>query len=492
MKSIASSAAQRKSHLSTFVLCAILLPLISGAAAAEPVGQPEQKARPTPRPKPHAHTVLPATAPAFASDPAPAGKRKMTLLIYMAGDNNLEPYIDYNRKQIERAGVPDDMNVLLYICSHRANEPKMATKAIIREHQTIILDKINDMDSGDKDTLIQACAWGASFESDYYGVILWDHGSGPLNKAIRRGICYDNTTGHFLSDTDLRDAFQYVCKEYLNNKKLSFIGFDACLMGALEIAYVIQPYARYMIASENSIPAIGWPYNFIIKSFGQGYKEPESFARAVIASYKKFYNPLEQDYTLSLIDLEKLTPVTENIASITTLLNELLAKQKNKTFTKTLRDVSTKTTRFGEPSYADLYDWYKHLLARAGNLTCTNPQDTARLTADLKRVVADGLGLLKQCVIASVQGTLFSRTGGLLIYLPEKYIDTAYADCLWAQKTPWTGFLNKYLHGGGREDDGLTGSAGPESTPETEGATPESGTDMPASDTVPVHEYNEL
>ena len=38
------------------------------------------------------------------------------------------------------------------------------------------------------------------------------------------------------------------------------IGFDACLMGTLETAMVLEPYADYMIASEELEPGIGWYY----------------------------------------------------------------------------------------------------------------------------------------------------------------------------------------------------------------------------------------
>ena len=44
---------------------------------------------------------------------------------------------------------------------------------------------------------------------------------------------------------------------------LSFIGFDACLMGSLEVACAVSPYAEYMIASQETEPASGWPYGFL-------------------------------------------------------------------------------------------------------------------------------------------------------------------------------------------------------------------------------------
>ena len=139
----------------------------------------------------------------------PRVKKKMTLLVYMAADGNLEQFVDFNRKQMERFGSDDQVNILLFICTHRVNEQKLAAKAIVYKNKTVIVDKIPNLDSGSKSALLTACKWATSeeFAAEEFCVILWDHGFGPLNRLPRRGICYDNTTGHFLSDVDFRVSF---------------------------------------------------------------------------------------------------------------------------------------------------------------------------------------------------------------------------------------------------------------------------------------------
>ena len=42
--------------------------------------------------------------------------------------------------------------------------------------------------------------------------------------------------------------------------QFDFIGFDACLMATAEVAYALDPYADYLIASEESEPGEGWAY----------------------------------------------------------------------------------------------------------------------------------------------------------------------------------------------------------------------------------------
>ena len=45
------------------------------------------------------------------------------------------------------------------------------------------------------------------------------------------------------------------------------IGFDACLMATVEVAKVIEPHAKYMIASEEIEPGHGWLWNAVIQLY---------------------------------------------------------------------------------------------------------------------------------------------------------------------------------------------------------------------------------
>src|SRR5581483_7844543 len=58
-------------------------------------------------------------------------------------------------------------------------------------------------------------------------------------KKDTRGICFDDTTGNYLTTQKLKDALHVIVHEYLGGKKLSLIGFDACLMASREIAYAV-------------------------------------------------------------------------------------------------------------------------------------------------------------------------------------------------------------------------------------------------------------
>ena len=121
-----------------------------------------------------------------------------------------------------------------------------------------IVDRQPQASMGDSATLEGFLRWGlAAYPSAHVGLVFWDHGSGSIN-----GVCFDE-----LSDNDsltLRDI-----DKALSNVQgalpggFDFIGFDACLMGTLESASILAPYAKYMIGSQEVEPGSGWDYAMI-------------------------------------------------------------------------------------------------------------------------------------------------------------------------------------------------------------------------------------
>ena len=97
--------------------------------------------------------------------------------------------------------------------------------------------------------------WGVQeYPAEHMGVIFWDHGSGSIN-----GVCFDETDdNNSLSLRDLDNAF--LSLDDTMTDRFEFIGFDACLMGSVETANILAPYARYMIGSEEVEPGYGWNY----------------------------------------------------------------------------------------------------------------------------------------------------------------------------------------------------------------------------------------
>lgn len=139
----------------------------------------------------------------------------------------------------------------------------------------------------------------AEYPADRYLLILWDHGGGSVS-----GYGYDQL---FSRDSMALDEVATA----LRNGGCTFdvVGFDACLMATLETAIVLEPYADYMIASEEVEPGIGWYYTGWVTALSQntsiattdlGKRLIDDYVRDVQAK-----TPRSQA-TLSLIDLAEL------------------------------------------------------------------------------------------------------------------------------------------------------------------------------------------
>ena len=162
-------------------------------------------------------------------------------------------------------------------------------------------DKLKNM--GEADTLSgflnDACS---AYPADHYGLICWDHGCGPL-VGFGSDTMFDNDS---LDPGELHTAFEN--SPFKDGKKLSFIGFDACLMSSMEIANTLSDHADYMIASQEKEPGDGWDYSFL-SVMNETFDVPE-IAEKIIASYHGYYEQLRSktfnpDLTLACMDLSK-------------------------------------------------------------------------------------------------------------------------------------------------------------------------------------------
>src|SRR5690606_14075496 len=71
-----------------------------------------------------------------------------------------------------------------------------------------------------------------------------------LNTQNSRGVCWDDSTGHYLSNRKLALALETICSRFMNKETFEMIIFDACLMSMIEVASSIKNYAKIMVGSQ--------------------------------------------------------------------------------------------------------------------------------------------------------------------------------------------------------------------------------------------------
>ncbi|MDR1692524.1 MAG: hypothetical protein LBR72_04135 [Oscillospiraceae bacterium] len=166
------------------------------------------------------------------------------------------------------------------------------------------------------ETLTLFLRWGiAACPAKRYGLVFWDHGSG-----VPIGFGYDELREPRYMDLAAMDEG---LSKGLSGVKLSFIGFDACLMATAEVAAACAPFTGTLIASEELEPFGGWDYGPLMRALGSDPGLPPADIGRVIANG---YFSAEEDaiLTLSVADLTRIRPVEDAVSDIARGIQSLL------------------------------------------------------------------------------------------------------------------------------------------------------------------------
>ena len=187
------------------------------------------------------------------------GKDTVTVMVYLCGSDleSEHSMATADLNEMLHANLNDDkVNVIVETGGAKKwNNSVISSKTNQRYRVTSRGLQVLDKDVGKKSmvdpntlvSFIQFCA--KNYPADRYMLIMWDHGGGAIS-----GYGYDQTA----SGTMTLDKINSALKK--GGVKFDFVGFDACLMATLETALVTEPYADYLIASEEAEPGTGWYY----------------------------------------------------------------------------------------------------------------------------------------------------------------------------------------------------------------------------------------
>ncbi len=216
-----------------------------------------------------------------------------TFIVYMAADNDLRGFAARNIKQMAAIGSNEFINIVIQLDIRISGNKKITRRYFIEKGRVVHVNdndpESQQMDSGAPETLISCCKWAITqYPAQNYALVFWNHGTGildpdrgriinatelfsfnptnnkyELDRSIgffdfvnainaeeeqeERGICWDDSTGNYLSNQALDYALNKVMQNYLQGQKFGLIGFDACLMSMLEVGNIIKKYAQIMV-----------------------------------------------------------------------------------------------------------------------------------------------------------------------------------------------------------------------------------------------------
>lgn len=202
------------------------------------------------------------------------GQDTVTIMVYMCGTDLESKYgmASSDMQEMASAKYGDNVNIIVYTggcsqwktsgISNSVNQIYQVTNGGLK--QLVSDDGSKAMTSPDTlSGFIKYCA--ANFPANRNELILWDHGGGSVS-----GYGYDEKNKSSGSMN-----LQNISKALKNGGvKFDFVGFDACLMATAETALMLDDFADYMIASEETEPGVGWYYTNWLTKLGSNTSMP--------------------------------------------------------------------------------------------------------------------------------------------------------------------------------------------------------------------------
>ncbi|KKQ48940.1 MAG: Clostripain family protease [candidate division TM6 bacterium GW2011_GWF2_38_10] len=411
-----------------------------------------------------------------------------SILCYIQADNNLDAQAYANIRDMVEAFKKNKSNASYVNMIIQWDQPRnnKTWRYLVTSSGLVECGSLStEMGIRPEQELIDAMQWVAtSFPAEHYALILWNHGSGiedykqfkgvdnpfiysysltgswltpPGFLLDDRGILYDDTQKTCLTNQGLARA----CKEIARilGKKLDILGMDACLMAMVEVAYQVQDWVDYLVASEESEPAEGWPYESILANL---LKNPtmssKVLSQVIVNSYGIFYHKRFSWCTLSAIDLALCDRVVKQF-------NRILQKlESNARLTpKDVKDKIIKARRaacaMSYNSYVDMYSFLQELEKQNRRVVAKSAKIIDRVSSSRKKSYKKNTSTLlnyirlekkylAQMVVRSYAGTKIKRARGCSLYYPHvRYsssaIHSSYYETRFAKDTKWVSFITK-------------------------------------------------
>ncbi|MDQ1371675.1 MAG: hypothetical protein QG582_589, partial [Candidatus Thermoplasmatota archaeon] len=219
---------------------------------------------------------------------------KWTFAVYADGDNNLEYYAYLDFLEMALVGSSPEVNLVIQIdrvpgYSNDSGDWTDAKRFLVTQGMEPLAENayedLGEVNMGDGAVLADFAADTFDrFRADHTSLILWDHGSGWYG-----GCCRDMTSANDSLGTDeMRQAMEETVA--VVGAKVAVIGFDACVMGSMEVCYAFEGLCEDFVASEDMLPGTGWPYDAILQRLVETPSMgPEELSEIMTAEYVAEY-----------------------------------------------------------------------------------------------------------------------------------------------------------------------------------------------------------
>lgn len=261
---------------------------------------------------------------------APIVKAKTTLLVYLVA-SDVTSTAERMLAQMANAQVNSDVNVVLQIGGGDDTGSIDTIDMTQARRYRLIPDTETQGKTWDIEALPEGqqpaqvamntpealrdfLKWGAAqYPAEQYAVALFDHAGGPVH-GYGRDLALGG--GKTMSLPAIKSAFQQADVHF------ELIGFDACLMGNLEVASNLAPYANFLVGSEEV--TTGWDWTGTLNYLAANPSaKGNAFGKAIVEAYAA--SATRTDFTAySVISLGQVPRLVAILDKISTTLSSAI------------------------------------------------------------------------------------------------------------------------------------------------------------------------
>ena len=359
-----------------------------------------------------------------------------TVIVYSAADDEvLEESMWFDLNEMELVGSTSQMNIVVQIDRYSAaftgdGDWSDTRRYLITKDDNLdsitspVVQSVGEVDTGDPQTLVDFVAWAIqNYPAKKYALVMSDHGGGWT------GGFSDMSTSSYsdLSIPEIVSSLEQI-RQGTGIDKFELIGFDACLMGQIEVFGSFYPYSNYMVASEEVEPGYGWSYAAWLDQLAQNPgMDGSALSQSIVSTYvvndvllsggRASTDEVEQEEsatTLSAIESARVPDVIgamNQFVSTVALLDQTVVAEA-RTYSRSYFSL------FGEevsPSFIDLSNFSEVLTTLSDD-------------ASIQQSAIQLQSAISSAVIAEKHGANMSGSNGIAFHFPDSdlYYFTEY------------------------------------------------------------------
>ena len=401
-------------------------------------------------------------------------QKEWTIMIYMAGDNNLAVDMAYAMEQIKQVSEQgaDSPNLFVY---YDGNSPSIPTlycdfsetgkPRYVRSYKVPnklywVPNKENE-NAADPRSILNFVDWCVNMvevhnngeisfgrRAEKYALIFSGHSLGFQDI----GLFKDETTGKSMKMSDFYNVLKWLVSDQkaleiyardlkleglerdvsttvLLGQKLDILGFDSCVMGMLEVGYQFWDTAKTIIASEGSVPSAGWTYAKILGCL-TGENDASNDPRRVAERFVKNFVRSQDSYTVGGVsvdmaawDMSKFEDLAKAFNKLAEALIKCFEDEDSRIYSQMERvilQVHWKCQSYMYDQNVDLGDFCELLDRECGKVVKElGPGDDVKTLKGVQKACRNVLAKLKEAVILSgFSGGSYQYSNGVSVFFP--------------------------------------------------------------------------